>query len=112
MKEGLPPMIEFHGTDDEQVPVWTAQFFETAMKRKAIILNCIHLREGSTIWGMGIQNIHATLMMKYLRLQMIFSGNLIFWIKELFITVNAGVKLNLLCRYQDYFGFRILDFGF
>lgn len=33
IKGGLPPMIEFHGTDDEQVPVWTAQFFETDMKK-------------------------------------------------------------------------------
>ena len=34
MKGGLPPMIEFHGTDDEQVPVWTVQFFETAMQKE------------------------------------------------------------------------------
>ena len=33
MKGGLPPMIDFHGTDDEQVPIWTAQFFETDMKK-------------------------------------------------------------------------------
>jgi len=33
IKGGLPPMIGFHGTDDEQVPVWTAQFFETDMKK-------------------------------------------------------------------------------
>lgn len=33
IKGGLPPMIDFHGSDDEQVPVWTAQFFETDMKK-------------------------------------------------------------------------------
>jgi hypothetical protein len=30
----MPPMIEFHGTDDEQVPKWTVQFFETAMEKE------------------------------------------------------------------------------
>jgi dipeptidyl aminopeptidase/acylaminoacyl peptidase len=34
VRKGLPPMIEFHGTDDEQVPKWTLQFFETAMKKE------------------------------------------------------------------------------
>ena len=34
VKKGLPPMIEFHGTDDEQVPKWTVQFFENAMKKE------------------------------------------------------------------------------
>lgn len=34
MKRGLPPMIEFHGEYDEQVPIWTAQFFEVAMKKE------------------------------------------------------------------------------
>jgi acetyl esterase/lipase len=33
MKSGLPPMIHFHGIDDEQVPVWTTRFFETEMKK-------------------------------------------------------------------------------
>jgi acetyl esterase len=33
MKEGLPPMIEFHGTFDDQVPVWTVEYFENAMKK-------------------------------------------------------------------------------
>lgn len=33
MKSGLPPMIEFHGIDDEQVPKWTVQFFENDMKK-------------------------------------------------------------------------------
>lgn len=33
IRGGMPPMIEFHGTDDEQVPVWTAQFFESEMKK-------------------------------------------------------------------------------
>ena len=26
-------MIEFHGTYDDQVPVWTVQFFESEMKK-------------------------------------------------------------------------------
>lgn len=34
VKGGLPPMIEFHGIDDEQVPKWTVQFFEIEMKKK------------------------------------------------------------------------------
>lgn len=34
IKAGLPPMIEFHGTDDEQVPKWTVQFFESAMEKE------------------------------------------------------------------------------
>ena len=33
IKAGLPPMIEFHGIDDEQVPKWTVQFFEGDMKK-------------------------------------------------------------------------------
>ncbi len=33
IKKGLPPMIDFHGTDDEMVPIWTAQFFEIDMKK-------------------------------------------------------------------------------
>ena len=31
IKRGMPPMIEFHGEYDEQVPIWTVQFFERAM---------------------------------------------------------------------------------
>ena len=34
IKDGLPPMIEFHGIDDEQVPKWTVQFFEIEMKKE------------------------------------------------------------------------------
>jgi acetyl esterase len=34
VRAGMPPMIEFHGTDDEQVPKWTVQFFETAMQKE------------------------------------------------------------------------------
>ena len=34
VRKGLPPMIEFHGVDDEQVPKWTVQFFESEMKDK------------------------------------------------------------------------------
>jgi len=33
IKAGLPPMIEFHGADDDQVPKWTVQFFESEMKK-------------------------------------------------------------------------------
>lgn len=34
LKAGLPPMIDFHGVDDEQVPKWTAHFFESEMKKR------------------------------------------------------------------------------
>ena len=34
IRKGLPPMIEFHGTDDEQVPKWTVQFFENEMEKE------------------------------------------------------------------------------
>jgi acetyl esterase/lipase len=34
VRKGLPPMIEFHGVDDEQVPKWTVQFFQSEMKDK------------------------------------------------------------------------------
>ncbi len=34
VKGGMPPMIEFHGTYDEQVPIWTVQFFQNAMERE------------------------------------------------------------------------------
>jgi acetyl esterase len=34
VRKGLPPMIEFHGTDDEMVPFWTVQFFDIAMKKE------------------------------------------------------------------------------
>jgi acetyl esterase/lipase len=33
IRGGLPPIIEFHGTDDEQVPIWTVQYFESDMKK-------------------------------------------------------------------------------
>jgi acetyl esterase len=33
VKPGLPPMIEFHGLDDEQVPKWTVQWFKTEMEK-------------------------------------------------------------------------------
>lgn len=45
IRKGLPPMIEFHGTDDEQVPKWTLQFFETAMKKDGNEFE-LHLFEG------------------------------------------------------------------
>jgi acetyl esterase len=34
VRKGLPPMIEFHGTDDEQVPKWTVQFFKSEMEKQ------------------------------------------------------------------------------
>jgi len=45
IKGGLPPMIEFHGTDDEQVPKWTVQFFENAMKQEGNYFE-LHIYEG------------------------------------------------------------------
>jgi acetyl esterase len=34
VRKGLPPMIEFHGLDDEQVPKWTIQFFQSSMEKE------------------------------------------------------------------------------
>jgi acetyl esterase len=34
IRKGLPPMIEFHGSDDEQVPKWTIQFFQSEMEKQ------------------------------------------------------------------------------
>lgn len=34
VRKGLPPMIEFHGIDDEQVPKWTLQFFQAEMEKE------------------------------------------------------------------------------
>jgi acetyl esterase/lipase len=45
IKPGLPPMIEFHGIDDEQVPKWTVQFFETEMQNEGNYFE-LHLYEG------------------------------------------------------------------
>ena len=45
VREGLPPMIEFHGTDDEQVPKWTVQFFQNALKKKGNEFE-LHMLEG------------------------------------------------------------------
>lgn len=45
MRGGLPPMIEFHGADDEQVPKWTVQFFESAMKKEGNYFE-LHIYEG------------------------------------------------------------------
>jgi hypothetical protein len=33
LKEGLPPMIHFHGVDDNIVPFWTIRFFRDDMKK-------------------------------------------------------------------------------
>lgn len=33
IRKGLPPMIEFHGIDDEQVPKWTVQIFQSEMEK-------------------------------------------------------------------------------
>ncbi|MBA4410242.1 MAG: hypothetical protein C0397_12550 [Odoribacter sp.] len=45
IRGGLPPMIEFHGNDDEQVPKWTVQFFESEMKKKGNYFE-LHIYEG------------------------------------------------------------------
>ena len=45
VRKGLPPMIEFHGVDDEQVPKWTVQFFEDAMKKEGNYFE-LHMYEG------------------------------------------------------------------
>ena len=45
MCKGLPPMIQFHGTDDEMVPFWTVQFFESAMKKEGNYFE-LHKYEG------------------------------------------------------------------
>jgi len=42
---GMPPMIEFHGTFDEQVPVWTVQFFKEAMEKEGNYFE-LHQYEG------------------------------------------------------------------
>ncbi|HXX63327.1 MAG TPA: alpha/beta hydrolase fold domain-containing protein, partial [Bacteroidota bacterium] len=34
IKKGMPPMIEFHGGYDDQVPIWTVQSFESAMNKE------------------------------------------------------------------------------
>jgi acetyl esterase/lipase len=45
IKRGMPPMIEFHGQYDEQVPVWTVQFFESDMKKEGNYFE-LHTYEG------------------------------------------------------------------
>jgi acetyl esterase/lipase len=45
VKDGMPPMIEFHGMFDDQVPVWTVQFFESAMKKEGNYFE-LHTYEG------------------------------------------------------------------
>jgi len=45
IRKGLPPMIGFHGTDDEQVPKWTLQFFENDMKKNGNEFE-LHMFEG------------------------------------------------------------------
>lgn len=45
VKGGLPPMIQIHGTDDEMVPFWTVQFFESAMKKEGNYFE-LHKYEG------------------------------------------------------------------
>ena len=45
VRKRLPPMIEFHGTDDEQVPKWTLQFFANAMKKEGNEFE-LHMLEG------------------------------------------------------------------
>ena len=45
IRGGMPPMIEFHGIDDDQVPKWTVQFFETEMKKKGNYFE-LHVYQG------------------------------------------------------------------
>jgi acetyl esterase len=45
MKGGLPPMIQFHGNNDEMVPFWTVQSFESAMKKAGNYYE-LHIYEG------------------------------------------------------------------
>jgi dipeptidyl aminopeptidase/acylaminoacyl peptidase len=45
IRAGLPPMIEFHGTDDDQVPKWTVQYFESEMKKQGNYFE-LHLYQG------------------------------------------------------------------
>ena len=59
IRKGLPPMIGFHGMDDEQVPKWTLQFFENAMKKDGNEFE-LHLFEESIIWEVKIRNTHTT----------------------------------------------------
>jgi acetyl esterase/lipase len=33
IRAGMPPMIEFHGVDDEQVPKWSLQYYAAEMKK-------------------------------------------------------------------------------
>lgn len=38
-------MIEFHGADDDQVPKWTVQFFESEMKKEGNYFE-LHIYDG------------------------------------------------------------------
>ncbi len=58
IKEGLPPMIEFHGIDDEQVPKWTVQFFETDMKKKGNYFE-LHTYEGRKHYLGGVNTKYS-----------------------------------------------------
>jgi acetyl esterase len=46
VKKGMPPMIEFHGEYDEQVPIWTVQFFADTMKNEGNYFE-LHTFKGS-----------------------------------------------------------------
>ena len=45
IKPGLPPMIEFHGSYDEQVPKWTVEHFSAEMQKEGNFFE-FHLYEG------------------------------------------------------------------
>jgi acetyl esterase len=45
IKKDMPPMIEFHGGYDDQVPVWTVQFFKDAMTKEGNYFE-LHLYKG------------------------------------------------------------------
>ncbi len=58
IKKGLPPMIEFHGIDDEQVPKWTVQFFETDMKKEGNYFE-LHTYEGRKHYLGGVNTKYS-----------------------------------------------------
>jgi acetyl esterase/lipase len=58
IKKGLPPMIEFHGIDDEQVPKWTVQYFETDMKKQGNYFE-LHTYEGRKHYLGGVSTKYS-----------------------------------------------------
>jgi acetyl esterase len=56
VRTGLPPIIGFHGTYDDQVPVWTVQFFSEDMKKAGNYFE-LHQFEGRRHYLGGDANI-------------------------------------------------------